>query len=149
MGPIRCPETSVPKYKHMLPNIPEKWRSHLYREGHLTSFSFAVRHEDYFEQQSYVSMKYINLFVLQKLHKYYIASCVHTEVKSLSPLLVSLVIYEDARYNVSSYDSMLAVWLAFVNIFCQLVSNWLQIKVNITFHLLHETFLLYALSQLV
>ena len=94
-------------------------------------------------------MKYINLLVLPKLSKYYIVSCFKLEAKFLSPLLESLVIYEDVRHNASSYNSMLAVRLAFVNIFCQLMSNWLKINVNITFHSLHETILLYATSQLV
>jgi hypothetical protein len=41
---------------------------------------------------------------------------------------VSLLLYEDVRYNASSYDSMLAVRLGFVNMFCQLMSNWFESK---------------------
>jgi hypothetical protein len=33
MRPIGCPETSVANYQSTVRNIPEEWRSHLYRGG--------------------------------------------------------------------------------------------------------------------
>jgi len=64
--------------------------------------------------------------MLPKLQKCYTVSCFKLEVIFFSPLQVSLALHEDARYNVSSYDSMLADWLVFLNIFCQLMSNWFE-----------------------